>query len=64
MVASAESVSIGDMAKGYDGRLEASFKAAKEKGEAAFVTFVTAGYPSAQGEPPPAEMFSLYLLER
>ena len=30
-------------------RIEGSFKAAKERGEAAFVTFVTAGYPRAQG---------------
>ena len=30
--------------------LEEAFAAAKEKGEAAFVTFVTAGYPKAEGE--------------
>jgi tryptophan synthase alpha subunit len=32
-----------------DGRIEAAFAAAKERGEAAFVSFVTAGYPTAQG---------------
>ena len=32
-------------------RLEESFAAAKEKGEAAFVSFVTAGYPTAQDTP-------------
>jgi len=31
-------------------RIEEAFAAAKERGEAAFVTFVTAGYPSAKGK--------------
>jgi tryptophan synthase alpha subunit len=30
------------------GRIENAFAAAKERGEAAFVTFVTAGYPDAK----------------
>jgi tryptophan synthase alpha subunit len=30
-------------------RVERAFKSAKERNEAAFVTFVTAGYPTAQG---------------
>lgn len=37
------------MPRGIDGRLEQAFASAKEKGEAAFVTFVTAGYPQKQG---------------
>jgi tryptophan synthase alpha subunit len=32
------------------GRIEEAFKAAREKGEAAFITFVTAGYPAAKGK--------------
>ena len=32
------------------GRIENAFAAAKERHEAAFVTFVTAGYPSAKGK--------------
>lgn len=49
MVASTESVSVADMQRGIGGRLEDAFEAAKEKGEAAFVTFVTAGYPRKEG---------------
>ena len=49
-VASAETTSISDMQRGIGGRIEDAFEAAKERGEAAFVTFVTAGYPSQQGE--------------
>lgn len=41
--------SVADMQRGIGGRLEDAFEAAKERGEAAFVTFVTAGYPRAQG---------------
>lgn len=37
------------MERGIGGRIEDAFGAAKERGEAAFVTFVTAGYPSAKG---------------
>jgi hypothetical protein len=48
-VASADTVSVANMERGVGGRIEAAFEAAKEKGEAAFVTFITAGYPSAQG---------------
>ena len=49
-VASADSASIAAMEKGVGGRIENAFEAAKEKGEAAFVSFITAGYPTAQGE--------------
>lgn len=38
------------MARGYNGRIEAAFAAAKDRGEAAFVTFVTAGFPTKEGE--------------
>lgn len=49
-VASAESrVDISDLGRGMGGRIEEAFAAAKAKGEAAFVTFVTAGYPKAKG---------------
>jgi len=37
------------MKAGNGGRIEQAFAAAKEKGEAAFVAFVTAGYPHAEG---------------
>jgi len=50
-VASAESrTDISELGRGMGGRIEEAFAAAKEKGEAAFVTFVTAGYPKAEGE--------------
>lgn len=39
------------MERGYNGRIEAAFAAAKEKGEAAFVSFVTAGYPNKEDTP-------------
>ena len=48
-VASVETPAVADMEKGVGGRIEDAFQAAKEKGEAAFVTFITAGYPTAQG---------------
>lgn len=38
------------MERGVGGRIEDAFQAAKDRGEAAFVTFVTAGYPSVQGK--------------
>jgi len=38
-----------NMERGVGGRIEDAFQAAKDRGEAAFVTFVTAGYPSAKG---------------
>lgn len=37
------------MERGVGGRIEAAFEAAKERGEAAFVSFITAGYPTAKG---------------
>jgi len=37
------------MRRGMGGRIEESFATAKENGRAAFVSFVTAGYPTAQG---------------
>jgi len=42
---------VADMGRGLDGRLEAAFATAKEKGESAFITFITAGYPTAQDTP-------------
>lgn len=50
-VASVEIPPVSEMERGVGGRIEDAFAAAKEKGEAAFVTFVTAGYPRADGEP-------------
>jgi hypothetical protein len=51
MVASTPSTAnVADMQRGIGGRIEDAFAAAKEKGEAAFVTFVTAGYPSKEGK--------------
>ena len=38
------------MPRGSGGRIEDAFAAAKDRGEAAFVSFVTAGYPCAEGE--------------
>ena len=37
------------MERGVGGRIEDAFEAAKNRGEAAFITFVTAGYPTAKG---------------
>ena len=51
-VASADTppaVSVANMERGVGGRIEAAFEAAKMKGEAAFVSFITAGYPTAKG---------------
>lgn len=48
-VASAESAAVSDMERGVGGRLEEAFEAAKVKGEAAFVAFITAGYPAKEG---------------
>jgi hypothetical protein len=53
MVASSSTdslVDISDLGRGMGGRIEDAFAASKAKGEAAFITFVTAGYPSAQGK--------------
>lgn len=49
-VASTESTLVADMKRGIGGRLEDAFASSKERGEAAFVTFVTAGYPRAEGK--------------
>ena len=38
------------MARGHNGRIEQAFAEAKDRGEAAFVTFVTAGFPVKEGE--------------
>jgi hypothetical protein len=40
---------VNEMERGVGGRIEDAFASAKEKAEAAFVTFVTAGYPRAAG---------------
>ena len=42
-------VSVADMQRGTGGRIENAFASAKERGEAAFVAFVTAGYPRREG---------------
>lgn len=39
------------MKRGLGGRIEETFASAKERGEAAFVSFVTAGYPSPEDTP-------------
>jgi hypothetical protein len=44
-----ESEVVAKMERGVGGRIEEAFAQAKQRGEAAFVTFVTAGYPSAAG---------------
>uniref|UniRef100_A0A7S4JM55 Tryptophan synthase n=1 Tax=Odontella aurita TaxID=265563 RepID=A0A7S4JM55_9STRA len=46
-----DATTVAAMERGQGGRIVDSFAAAKEKGEAAFVTFVTAGYPSAKDTP-------------
>lgn len=42
-------MAVADMERGMGGRIEAAFEAAKAKGEAAFITFITAGYPTRAG---------------
>jgi tryptophan synthase len=37
------------MERGLGGRIEDAFAISKERGEAAFVTFITAGYPAKEG---------------
>ena len=49
-VQDSSSVAVADMQRGIGGRIEDAFESAKERGEAAFVTFVTAGYPRSEGE--------------
>lgn len=60
-VASVESSSIERMPRGMGGRIEEAFATAKEKGEAAFVTFVTAGYPTKDGK---LRLFGIYVEHR
>ena len=48
-VASSETIPVVDMERGMGGRLEEAFEQAKLKGEAAFVAFITAGYPKKEG---------------
>ncbi len=43
-------MSVNEMRRGMGGRIEEAFATAKENGKAAFVSFVTAGYPAAEGE--------------
>jgi len=50
-VASTETIAVVDMERGMGGRLEEAFETAKEKGEAAFVAFITAGYPAKEDTP-------------
>ena len=44
------SAAIESMPRGIGGRIEEAFAKCKERGEAAFVTFVTAGFPVKEGE--------------
>jgi hypothetical protein len=44
------SMTSTNMRRGIGGRIEDAFASAKDRGEAAFVSFVTAGYPSPEGE--------------
>lgn len=39
------------MERGFGGRIEEAFAAAKERHEAAFISFITAGYPAANDTP-------------
>lgn len=48
VVSTVEASTIRNLGSGGMVRLEEAFAAAKKRGEAAFVTFVTAGYPRAQ----------------
>jgi hypothetical protein len=43
-------MSSANMERGMGGRIEEAFATAKDKGEAAFVSFVTAGFPTPEGE--------------
>jgi hypothetical protein len=49
IASSVEAETVAKMERGVGGRIEEAFAQAKERGEAAFVTFVTAGYPTAKG---------------
>jgi hypothetical protein len=44
-----EAISVADMERGMGGRIESAFESAKVRGEAAFVAFITAGYPAKEG---------------
>jgi len=44
-------MSSASMERGIGGRIEEAFAAAKDRGEAAFVSFVTAGYPTPEDTP-------------
>jgi tryptophan synthase len=46
-----QSINMAELKRGYGGRIEEAFASAKERGEAAFVSFVTAGYPRAEDTP-------------
>jgi len=47
--ASTEAISVVNMERGIGGRLEEAFETTKSKGEAAFVAYITAGYPTKDG---------------
>ena len=40
---------VQSMARGHDGRVEEAFAKCNERGEAAFITFITAGFPVKEG---------------
>eukprot|EP00551_Chaetoceros_affinis_P006149 CAMPEP_0203672558 /NCGR_PEP_ID=MMETSP0090-20130426/8582_1 /ASSEMBLY_ACC=CAM_ASM_001088 /TAXON_ID=426623 /ORGANISM="Chaetoceros affinis, Strain CCMP159" /LENGTH=696 /DNA_ID=CAMNT_0050537891 /DNA_START=265 /DNA_END=2355 /DNA_ORIENTATION=+ len=44
-------MSTSEMRRGIGGRIEEAFAAAKEEGKAAFVSFITAGYPAPEDTP-------------
>jgi len=46
-----EAIPVADMERGMGGRIESAFESAKERGEAAFVAFITAGYPAKEDTP-------------
>lgn len=41
---------VESMSRGHNGRIEQAFAKCKISNEAAFVTFVTAGFPSKEGK--------------
>jgi len=49
--ASTDVMAVADMQRGMGGRLEDAFETSKSKGEAAFVAFITAGYPKKEDTP-------------
>ena len=48
-VSAIDTPDVASLERGMGGRIEEAFASAKERGEAAFVTFVTAGYPEKKG---------------